>query len=204
MNPRQPKHNDLPSRILRFFVTRQPVSLDPWHHAMLAELSLVEGFWARFEWALGGIYVLAAARLRRSAQDNGWRLDILLIAAYHFLFSCVLIGLLTWQLPEITESWKYVVPTLIMAYMLAAIPAVLGVGLFLGDDAARIGTVLFSVAHALLACAYLTRVHVWAFPALRIGLDVVMIAILLRPQVRRAFQTSPISLHLRNQQGAEI
>jgi hypothetical protein len=152
-------HKDLPARILEFFVTRQPSSLDPWSQAMLVELTLVKGVGARLQWALGGVFALLDAQLRLKAKENGWRLDVLLVAAYHFIFSGVLIVLITWQLPQITESWKYAVPTLIMAYMLAALPAVLGFGLFFGDDAARIGIVLFSLAHVLLTFGYLGPRH---------------------------------------------
>lgn len=161
---------------------------------MLAELALVEGFWARLRWTMGGAFALATAQLRTSSRKNDRRIDILLIAAYHFVFSAVLIGTVTWQLPRISEAWKYAVPALAICYLLSALPGVLGLGLLLRDEAARIGVLIFSLAHALLTCGYMSQAAHWAFPGFRIGLDLFIIVILLRPQVLRSFQTSPITL----------
>ncbi len=106
---------------------------------------------------------------------------------------------MTWQLPQVTESWKYAVPALIMCYALAGVPAVLGFGLVLRDQAARIGTIIFTIAHALLNFEYIRRglaPHA-RFTAVRIVADVVIIIVLNSGAVRRAFQHSPITLHLR-------
>jgi hypothetical protein len=194
--------NDLPFQLLAFLHDRMPATLQPWSQAVLAELAVVEGFWARLRWSLGGITTLVKARLRLSAgpspQEAG-RLDVSLIAGYQFLFSAVLIGIMTWQLPRVTESWKYAVPALIMSYGVAALPAVLGFGLALRDEAARVGTVIFSIAHALLNLEYIRRglaPHA-ELTALRVAIDVVIIVTLNRQAVRRAFQLSPIALHLR-------
>lgn len=186
--------NDIPEQLLAFAAKRLPDTLQPWLEAMLSELALVEGFWARLRWATGGAFALAGAQLRANSRRNGWRLDVLLIAAYHFVFSAVLIGTLTWQLPRITEPWKYAVPALAICYLLSALPGVLGFGLVLRDEAARIGVLIFSVAHALLACGYVSHAGQLAFPSFRVGLDLLMVVVLLRPEVLRSFQTSPITL----------
>jgi hypothetical protein len=193
---------DVPARLLAFIASRLPESLIPWSEAMLAELSFVEGSWARLQWAAGGVFALATAQLRMKARAHGWRLDVFLIAAYHLVFAAILIGVLTWQLPQIKESWKYAVPALAICYLLSALPAVLGLGLLLRDDAARIGTLLFSLAHILLTCGTMSHTgNHWGFPAFRIGIDALMVVILLRPKVSSFFRTSPIMLHLRNQNG---
>ncbi len=186
--------NDFPEQLLAFTANRLPDALQPWAEAMLAELAFVQGFWTRLYWAAGGASALATAQLRASSRRNGWRLDVFLIAAYHFAFSAVLIGTITWQLPKITESWKYAAPALAICYLLSALPGVLGFGLLLRDEAARTGVLIFSLAHALLTCGYLSQTTHWAFPGFRIGLDLLIIVVLLRPQVLRSFQTSPITL----------
>ena len=190
----KPICNDIPERLLSVVAERLPDALQPWSEAMLAELALVSGFWARLQWAAGGIFALATAQLRTSSRQNGRRIDVLLIVVYHFVFSAVLIGAVTWQLPQITESWKYAVPALAICYLLSALPGVLGLGLWLRDEAARIGVLIFSLAHALLTCGYMSQAAHWVFPGFRIGLDLLIIVILLRPQVSRSFQSSPITL----------
>jgi hypothetical protein len=194
--------NDLPTQLLTLLRDRMPPTLQPWSQAMLSELAVIEGFWTRLRWSLGGMITLVTARLRLSAGRSpreGGRLDVSLIAGYQFVSSAVLIGVMTWQLPRITESWKYAVPVLIMSYAVCALPAVLGLGLALRDDAARIGTIIFSIAHALLNFEYIRRglaPHA-GFTAVRIAADVLIIIALNRRAVRRAFQLSPIALHLR-------
>jgi hypothetical protein len=169
---------------------------------MLAELAVIEGFWTRLRWSLGGMATLVTARMRHSANSSprkDGRLAVSLIAGYQFLFSAVLIGVMTWQLPRITESWVYAVPVLIMCYALSALPAVLGFGLALRDEAARVGVVIFSIGHALINFEYIRRSlapHA-EFTAVRIAADVVIIIALNRRAVRRAFQLSPIALHVR-------
>ena len=194
--------NDLSQRLLTFLHDKLPATLQPWCGAMLSELAVIDGFWSRLQWSLGGMIALMAAASRVSAQsvakqDGG--LDVSLIAGYHFLFSAVLIGIMTWQLPQVTESWSYAVPALIMCYALAVVPAVLGFGLVLRDEAARVGTVIFTIAHALLNFEYIRRglaPHA-RFTAVRVVADVVIIIVLNRRAVRQAFQHSPITLHLR-------
>lgn len=194
--------NDVAMCLLQFLQERMPPSLRPWSEGMLAELAVIKGFWARLRWSLGGMSALLTAAFRlggRAAAKQDGGVDVSLIAGYHFLFSAVLIGIMTWQLPQVTESWKYAVPALIMCYALATMPAVLGFGLVLRDEAARVGTVIFSIAHSLLNFEYIRRglaPHP-RFTTLRIVADVVIIIALNRRAVRRAFQHSPITLHLR-------
>lgn len=194
--------NDCSARLLLWLHKRLPSWLRVWSEAMLAELSVVEGFWNRLQWSLGsaGTLLMFWARLSWSGDSGETRsLAVNLIAAYQFLFAVVLIAVLTWQLPEITESWKYAVPALIMCYAVAALPAILGFGLVLRDDAARVGTQMFALAHALFNLEYIRRglsPHA-EFTAARILLDIVIIMALQRRAVRRVFELSPISLHLR-------
>lgn len=195
--------NDFPTQLLTFLHDGMPATLQPWSQAMLAELAVIEGFWNRLRWSLGGAITLVTAWLRLTAGPNpreGGRLDLSLVAAYQFLFSAALIGIMTWQLPQVTESWRYAVPALIICYTAAALPAVLGLGIVLRDESARVVTIIFSIAHALLNVEYIRRglaPHP-AFTSFRIAVDVIIVIALNRGEVRRAFQQSPIMLHLRN------
>jgi hypothetical protein len=112
--------NDLATRLLVFLLEKIPGSLEPWGQAVLAELAVIEGFRARVQWSLGGAIALITGSIRLVAGPCGpeedRRLDVSLIVGYQFLFSAMLMGALTWQLPRITESWSYVVPALIICY----------------------------------------------------------------------------------------
>ena len=134
-----------------------------------------------------------------SGPEEDRRLDVSLIVGYQFLFSAMLMGVLTLQLPRITESWSYAVPALIVCYALSGLPAVLGLGLALRDEGARLGTIILSAVHALLEAEYIRRglAPYVELTALRIAIDVAIIIVLNRRVVRRAFQLSPITLQLR-------
>ena len=170
---------------------------------MLAELVVIEGFWTRMRWSFGGAITLMTAAIRLIAgprgPDEDRRLDVSLIAGYQFLFSAMLMGTLTWQMPLITESWIDAVPALIICYGLSVLPAVLGLGLALHDEGARIGTIILSSAHPLLGLESIRRglAPYVQLTALRIAIDVAIIIALNRRVVRRAFQLSPITLQLR-------
>src|SRR6516165_4140733 len=135
--------NDLATQLLLFQLERIPATLEPLGQAMLAELAVIEGFWTRRRWSLGGAITLVTASIRlimgSSGPEEDRRLDVSLIVGYQFLFSAMLMGVLTLQLPRITESWSYAVPALIVCYALSGLPAVLGLGLALRDEGARIG-----------------------------------------------------------------
>jgi len=195
--------NDFATQLLLFLLEKIPATLEPWGQAMLAELAVIDGFWTRLRWSLGGGMTLVTASIRliigSSGPEEDRRLDVSLIVGYQFLFSAMLMGVLTWQLPRITESWSYAVPALIICYALSALPAVLGLGLALRDEGARIGTIILSAVHALVEFEYFRRglARYVELTALRIAIDVAIIIVLNRRVVRRAFQLSPITLQLR-------
>src|SRR6516225_127217 len=146
--------NDFATQLLLFLLEKIPATLEPWGQAMLAELAVIDGFWTRLRWSLGGGMTLVTASIRliigSSGPEEDRRLDVSLIVGYQFLFSAMLMGVLTLQLPRITESWSYAVPALIVCYALSGLPAVLGLGLALRDEGARLGTIILSAVHALL------------------------------------------------------
>jgi len=168
---------------------------------MLAELTLVKGFWPRLQWSLGCVMALTTAWLRGNCGHNlgqERRLDVTLIAIYHFLFSATLIGLITWQLPRITEPWKYAIPALIMCYAISVLPAIFGLGLILRDEAARVGTILFTIVHMLLNFEFIHRgiaPHT-ELTFIRIAADLLIILVLSGKAVRCRFEFSPVALHL--------
>ena len=171
---------------------------------MIAEMSAIDRFWPRLQWSLGSTSALLRAWVRLSLErrpKEGWRIDVALIAGYQFVFSGLLIGLLTWQLPQLTESWKYAIPALIICYGIATLPGALGFALVLRDEAARMGTIFFSVGHALLDLEYIRR-GIAPHPALtatRIAVDLLIILVLCRQPVRRQFQLTHLALHLGNE-----
>lgn len=61
--------NDFSRRVLAFLQDRIPPSLQPWNEAMLAELAVIEGFWPRLGWSLGGMIALLTATLRLGARS---------------------------------------------------------------------------------------------------------------------------------------
>src|SRR5215472_284277 len=195
--------NDLATQLLLFLLEKIPATLEPWGQAMLAELAVIEGLWTRVRWFLGCAITLVTASIRlvvgASGPKEDRRLDVSLIVGYQFLFSAMLMGVLTWQLPRITESWSHAVPALIICYVLSALPAVLGLGLAFRDEGARIGTIILSAVHALVEFEYFRRgfAPYVELTALRIAIDVAIIIVLNRRVVRRAFQLSPITLQLR-------
>ena len=193
---------NLSTMILRFLTARLPESLAPWGQAMLAEVAVIDSCWARLRWSLGSSFALSRVYLRVAADDllayGPRRIDVLMIAVYHMLFTALLFGVLSWQLPHMSTSWVEALLPLILAYGISAVPAVLGLGLALGDDAARVATIIFSICHALLTWKYIhdgISNHLW-FSCLRISIDGAIVVILNRRLVRQSFQMSPLILHL--------
>jgi hypothetical protein len=193
--------DDLSSRLLIFLLNRVPEKLAPWCEAMLDELAVIDGFWERSLWSVGGALTLVTAWRRfvvRPTSTEQRPPVLTLIAGYHVLFSVVLFAVLTWQLPEITASWTAALPPVLISYAISALPATLGFGLHLGDNSARIGAMLFSNAHAILTLEYVRRglSHHVAFSSLLIVLDVAIIGALNVQSVRLFFQPSPLTLRL--------
>ena len=48
--------NDFATQLLLFLLEKIPATLEPWGQAMLAELAVIDGFWTRLRWSLGGAY----------------------------------------------------------------------------------------------------------------------------------------------------
>ena len=189
---------DLLARFLQLVADQMPPPLAPWGEAMLAELEAVHGFTARLGWVFGSVATLLIEWLKfvfARDRHRAWSVDA--IAAYHVLFTVVLLGTLTWQLPRITESWKYALPALLLCYGIAVVPAVLGVGLVLRDNAARVATIVFSISHALLTVEFLRHSPLPAFSVLRIVVDITIIALLCRRSVRGRFAPDSVDSLLR-------
>lgn len=128
-------------------------------------------------------------------------LAVVLITLYHVGFSAFLLGLLVWQIAthqiHATVAEKAVV--LPFTFLIAILPGVLGFGLWMLDNAARLGVILFTLLHAISEIAYLSNAHVpsRAFTLVRIIWDGVMIAWLSHSSVRKAFQWQSVELSLR-------
>lgn len=112
------------------------------------------------------------------------------IAIYHVLFSVLLVGTLVEQVvvhPPIA-GWLDTAPVLLMLLFVSLIPAVLAYGLWIMDDGARMGAILFTALHLLITIAYLQHVPWLWRPWARIALDAAIMATLLLPSIKRAFR----------------
>jgi cytochrome c biogenesis factor len=127
-------------------------------------------------------------------------IDVTLSAIYYAAFSAVLIAVLFWQLLAhgTQERWFNAVFPILFMLLLSLIPAVISLGLWTLDNAARIGSVMFAFLHIIVTSVYLTHVSGSRtfLPVLRIGLDLLIIVAMLRPGVRRAFRWEPAELRL--------
>ena len=128
-------------------------------------------------------------------------LDVVFIVIYYAGFSAVLVGILAWQIlaGHIHASWQEKAVVLPFTFLLALLPGVLSLGLWVLDNAARLGGILFALLHAIAEIAFLGKPHIpWpAFTVFRIAMDAVIIVCLCRPAVRGAFKWQPIRFSLR-------
>src|SRR5512146_661157 len=125
-------------------------------------------------------------------------LDVGFIAFYFAVFSAVLLAILLWQwaVGHIHASWQEKIIVLPICFLLALLPGVLSLGLWMLDNAARIAAILFALLHAIAEIAFLSNLHVpsRAFTFARIVLDLVIVCCLCRTGVRRAFNWQPIGI----------
>ena len=175
-----------------------------WYEAILAESAAIQSAQDRMQWLSGGVFLAirahAATRIRAMVVDaEGRRLptEVILVAAYQCLFSLVLLGLLVFQLPRITERWTDAVPALSIMFLVIIVPGVLGFGLLVLDNSARWGTLAFSIIHAMLAWRRFSGSPVHPMmPIIRIAFDAFIIAVLIRPAIVRRFIHRQIQLKL--------
>jgi hypothetical protein len=201
MPGKEPKR-DLPEVLLNLFASRVPDESSEWAGAMLAELEALPDPKERMGWAisasLGLVKIWFEGWLRRIFFDPLKPLPVILIAAYHAIFCCVLLGVIVNQLPHLRSSWTDAAfPILFMAFA-AIIPGVIALGLWILDDSARYLAIVFSLLHGLGNYALLStgRLPWTARPLGRIGLDVLIIGILMLPSIGNAFRPPPIHLSL--------
>lgn len=191
-------------RLLDWLGAKLPEEDSLWCNAILAESGAIDNQADRLEWLWGGVFVAAKThielRIREIASDAEGRwlpIEVILVAAYQCIFSAALLGILIFQVPRITEHWTDALPAVAICSLIALIPGVLGFGLFLLDNAARWGTLVFSVAHALLAWHRISLggIHL-TLPTIRIAFDAFIIAALARPAIIRRFIPSRVQLEL--------
>lgn len=182
-----------------------PPELREWCDAIFNEAATLPHGTARVFWICGGIAALLGEvfriGIRRITSDhdgNQLPLGLLIAAAYQCLFSAALIGVIAFQIPDIHERWIDAIPVLAICLFLACLPAVFGVGLLLLDDASRIASVIFSIAHGLMAYQMIELKwpnHAIA-PIVRLLLDAFVIFVLFRKSIRSRFKIRRQELHL--------
>ena|SRR5690349_2469903 len=116
--------------------------------------------------------------------------EVKAISLYHGLFSALLVGVLFWQCATKppSDGWLYAAPVIAMLLLVALVPAVIAYGLWIMDEGARIGCLIFTLLHALTTVAYLQHAAGYWRPWARLALDAVMILVLMLPRIRRAFE----------------
>jgi hypothetical protein len=123
-----------------------------------------------------------------------------LVCCYFAAFSLMLLGVLLWQLAtgQIHSRWSDALFPLAFAFMLALIPGVIAMGLWVMDNAARITAIVIALIHAIATVQWAAHpLFGWQWlPPLRIMLDVAIIVVLLRPAIRQAFRVNQIALNL--------
>lgn len=196
------RKRDIPAVLLSFFASRVPDESSQWATAMLAELEALPDPKQRIGWAISGSWGLVKiwfeGWLRSIFLDPVKPLPVILIAAYHATFCCVLLYVILSQLSGITSSWtEAFFPTLFMICA-AIIPGVIALGLWVLDDSARYLAIVFSLLHGLGDYALLSagRLPWTARPVGRMVIDVLIMGILLLPSIRNAFRSPPIHLNL--------
>jgi hypothetical protein len=117
--------------------------------------------------------------------------EVTAIAAYHALFSVVLVGALVWQgfTHHPSDGWLYAAPVIAMMLFVSLVPAVICFGLWIMDNGARIGCIIFSLLHMMMTIAYVRHAPLLWLPWTRIALDAVIIAVLMLPRIWRAFDS---------------
>jgi hypothetical protein len=133
-------------------------------------------------------------------------LDVSLVAVYFVLFSSTLVGILVRQMVShrIHAPWQDQIIVLPLCFLLALLPAVLALGLWVQDNAARIGAILFVLLHSALEIAWFSspRIPSKAFTVFRIALNLAIVICLSRPGVRKAFTWQPVRISLRGRGSA--
>src|SRR5215831_8100656 len=118
-------------------------------------------------------------------------IDVTLSAIYYAGFSTLLIAVLFWQLlvHGTRERWFDALFPVLFMLVLSLIPAVISLGLWTLDNAARIGSLIFAFLHIIVTAVHIGHIPTSRIllPATRIALDLLIIVAMVRPGVRRAF-----------------
>lgn len=194
MNPEQISRH-YAARLLIFLIKRMPPELKPWGEAMLAELVAVEGVTAPLFWALGSAWALVKVLGKQQVSDGitarPWA--VTMVAAYYAAFSCELMVVLVSQLVthQIHESWRDAWFPVLFCFVLALLPAVIALGIWMLDSAARYMAMMFALLHAIVNWAWITQPFVYnrLMPGTRIFLDILVILLLACRPVRSAFKS---------------
>jgi len=200
--PGQKSKRDIPNALLSFFASRLPDQSSEWATAMLAELEALPGSRERMAWAISGSWALAGIWARSSLRSFAFApakpSPVILASAYHAIFCCALLYVITSQLPHVTSPWTEAFFPILFMFLVAIIPGVIALGLWVLDDSARYLAIVFSLIHGLGNYPLLSNGQLpWsAWPVGRIGVDILIIGILVSPPIRHAFRPPPSHLAL--------
>lgn len=192
----------IPNELLSFFAKRLPDQLSEWAAAMLAEIEALPDSRERIAWAISGSWALARIWARSSLRsivfDPVKPSPVILASAYHAIFCCGLLYVIARQLPHITSPWTEAFFPILFMFLVAIIPGVIALGLWVLDDSARYLALVFSLIHGLGNYALLSNGRLpWsAWPVGRICVDILIIGILVSPPIGRAFKAPSVQLAL--------
>lgn len=115
---------------------------------------------------------------------------VIAIAVYQALFSVVLLATLVREsvTHHPSDGWLYAAPVLLMMFFVSLLPAVFAYGLWIMDEGARVGTVIFTILHAISTVVYLQSALTYWRPWSRLAIDAAILAYLLLRSTRRAFR----------------
>ena len=107
-------------------------------------------------------------------------------ALYHAVFSAYAIFVLARELRWLHSSWSDALFPIVVCLTAAALPAVLALGLWAMDNAARYAALAFTGLHAISTILWMDHSGRVIWPAIRLALDVAVALLLLAPPSRRA------------------
>lgn len=165
-----------------------------WIRAMHVETAHIENPRERTAWLAGALRVALRLRARSLATDDGMRpASVTLAVAYLAVFSAYLFLHTVLQIisPGVHEPWTIAWFPVTGCLLLTLLPAALAAGLWACDELARVMTIAFAVLDLVVV---LTFVHAAGFDAVRVFKicgDLLILAALNHPSVRRAFEWRP-------------
>ena len=126
--------------------------------------------------------------------------SVTLACVYFGAFSFVLLSALIWPLAtgQMHSRWSEAAFPLAFCLLITLLPAIVALGLWLMDSAARVAAMVMALLHAVATLHWFSHpLFGWQWlPAVRFLIDVAIIVTMLHPATTRAFRQSSHLLRL--------